>query len=283
MRNIFFHGIFLYSVCITLFNLYKCPFYYETLKSTRSIDDIYNGLDMTIYTKNNSKHFWGEFLEDKIHKKIDILNEEIMNILGDKQYDYIPSMTELYYSSQQNINSDNQYVSNHYDGPFFPCKVYRAIVGIHGNNNTDSHFPKQNLQLNLKKYEIVIFDYNNEPHYIETNNHIQDFNQRVVLKLHFIKKDSIQLCKKLHCRFGRETRDLFETNKQQLYLSGLLAKASLLCTTHRKYILVMIWSLYYYSLFTKYIIPLFMLFEVIGILYVAHFYFQSIMNHVTNI
>jgi hypothetical protein len=273
--------MFIYSFCIILFNYYnKTPFYYKSLKNKEPIDNIYKLITIdSINTKNNSKHFWNESINDDLQKNIYNINEEILDIIGGKDnYDYIPSMTELYYSSKGNQNSDKQYVDNHMDGPFYSCRLYRAIIAINGNKNIDTYFPDYNLKINLKKYDVAIFDYNNEPHYIDVNNNIIDSTQRILLKLHYLDKNNSNICEDVHCKFGRETRDLFELNKTKLYLSGLGARSFLYYNTNRKYILIFIFFLIIYYYFTNNIIArlilyLFILIELSTILYVIHFLF----------
>jgi hypothetical protein len=276
---IIFIIIFIYSFCIILFNYYyKIPFYYISLNSTKAIDNINNIMSYDqINTTKNSKHFWNENIDDSIQKNIIDINKEILSILGGSdKFDYIPSMTELYYSSKKNENSDQQYVDNHMDGPFYSCKAYRAIIAINGNKTINTYFPDYNININLKKYDVAIFDYNNEPHYIEVNNNIIDDSQRILLKLHYIEKNNNNLCEDVHCKFGRETRDLFELNKTQLYFSGLGARLSLLYNTNRKYILIFMFGLivyYYYTsnIIAKFILYLFILIEILGIIYLIHF------------
>ena len=276
---IIFIIIFIYSFCIILFNYYyKIPFYYVSLNSKKAIDNINKiMINDQINTKKNSKHFWNERIDHNIQKNINDINQEILSILGGHdKFDYIPSMTELYYSSKKNENSDQQYVDKHMDGPFYTCKAYRSIIAINGNKAINTYFPDYNININLKKYDVAIFDYNNEPHYIEVNNNIIDDSQRILLKLHYIEKNNNNLCEDIHCKFGRETRDLFELNKKQLYLSGLSARLSLLYNTNRKYILIFIFLLiiyYYYTsnIIVKCILYLFVLLEITGIIYLIHF------------
>ena len=63
-------------------------------------------------------------------------------------------MTELYWSSKGNNNSDKQYVNTHMDGPFYYCNVYRVLVTINGNKNINTVFPNEKLDVNLKKYDM---------------------------------------------------------------------------------------------------------------------------------
>lgn len=270
--------VFIYACVIVIFNFFnKLPFKFVKLQNKTAVDNINHLITDTFNTDKNTKHIWNEDITDDIQQNISEINSEMLNILnGDFQY--VPSMTELYYSSKGNQNSDKQYVSNHLDGPFYACGLYRAIVAINGNKNIDTYFPDDNIKVNLKKYEVAIFDYNNELHYIDVNNNEVDNSQRILLKLHYVKKNESNICENIHCKFGRETRDLFELNKTQLYSSGVIAKSSLHYTTYRKYTLIFIFLLliyYYYSsnVIAKYILYLFTFIEISGIGYIIHFLF----------
>ena len=273
--------IFLYALIICIYNnLNKIKFIHFVTNNKESIDNIYNYLDLNVNTEKNSKHFWNEDINNDLQKEISIINNEILYNL-DEGYKYVPSMTELYYSSKSNQNSDRQYVDNHMDGPFYACNLYRALVIVNGNKNIDTYFPDANKIINLQKYDIVLFDYNNELHYIDVNDKDRDDSQRIIIKLHYVKSNN-NLCEKYHCEFGRETRDLFEINKTKLNLSGILARLSLYYNTNRKYILIFILLLLLFLFYNlgyknnliytcKFILYMFLIIETFGILYVLHF------------
>jgi len=253
---------------------------YFTIQNKKHIDNIYtysvNKQDNNyIVTEKNSKHYWNESINDEIKDNIQIINSEILSHLTNMEY--VPSMTELYYSSKGNNNSDKQYVSTHMDGPFFTCKSYRALIIINGNKNIDTYFPDENLKINLKKYDVLLFDYNNTPHYININNNTVDESQRIILKLHYISRDS-SICKSNHCKFGRQTRDLFELNKNKLYLSGILSRTGLYYNTFRLYIvlivlLLIIYYLFYRNQIVKFLLCFFVLIETFFMIYTLHFIF----------
>ena len=272
--------IFIYSIIICIFNKFnKVKFIHFISNKKDSIDKIYKSISLDINTVLNTKHYWNEDINNNLKKEILKINDDILDKL-EEGYKYIPSMTELYYSSKENQNSDKQYVSNHTDGPFYGCNLYRALVIINGNKNIDTYFPDENKVINLKKYDIVLFDYDNEFHYINVNNSEYDDSQRIIIKLHYVKSNN-RICEKIHCEFGRQTRDLFELNKEKLHLSGVISRSSLYYNTYRKYILIFIFIillLYYFKKKNKLlhriircILYIFVIIEVSGIIYTLHF------------
>lgn len=277
---ILFTIVLFYSLIIVLFNyLYKVKTIYFPLKNTKAVDNIHNQIEgnSNYDTTLNTKHYWNEEIGSELQVNIMQINDEILTHLH-KDMIYIPSMTELYYSSKGNQNSDQQYVSTHTDGPFFACQVYRALVIINGNKNIDTFFPNEiPSKYNLKKYDVILFDYNNTSHYIRVNNQELDTSQRIIIKLHYTWKNA-SLCESNHCKFGRETRDLFELNKKDLYLSGVVARSGLYFFTFRHYIVVLMAIVLYYYYKTKNVILrcilwTFVVIEVITILYSLHFNF----------
>ena len=267
----------LYSLVIVYFNhVRRLKTLHFSVKSTSAVDAIHDHIQRqyTINTNVNTKHFWNENIDPDVQRHIAAIHQEILTHLSPGMV-YIPSMTELYFSSKANQNSDKQYVSKHMDGPFYACQVYRAIVAINGNKNIDTYFPADDMKVNLQKYNVVLFDYDNTPHYISTNNDSVDNSQRILVKLHFIKKGS-KLCEENHCKFGRQTRDLFEANKHNLYISGAIARMGLHYNTHRKYIAVVMMSLIfiYFKTMNKYartILWCYVLIELSILVYTLHF------------
>jgi len=279
---IIFIIVFVYSIVICCYNFFnKSEFIYFVSDNKDAIDKITDIVNSNIDTTSNSKHMWNEDINNNVQTEIFKINDEILYHLGD-EFQYIPSMTELYYSSKGNQNSDRQYVDSHMDGPFYSCILYRALVIVNGNKNIDTYFPDINEKINLKKYDIVLFDYNNELHYIDVNNDVVDNSQRTIIKLHYVKSSN-KLCEKYHCEFGRQTRDLFELNKKNLYSSGMIARASLYYNTNRKYIVFVIFLLLllYYNKrknkllhnIIRYILYTYLGIELAGIIYTLHFHF----------
>jgi hypothetical protein len=248
------------------------------IKNKKAINNIYKYMikmnDQDKDTKNNTIHRWNENIDDYIQLNINDINAEILNNIGN-DFEYIPEMTELYWSTKSNNNSDKQYVSTHMDGPFYYCNLYRALVTINGNKNIHTVFTNESIDTNLKKYDVSLFDYNKTPHYIYINDEKKDNSQRIILKLHYTKSNH---CKNVHCKFGRKTRELFERNKKDLFLEGYFARKGLHYYTYRNYFLFMVFILFIYNCCYKdsysiYVLYLFVLIEVFLILYTLHFNF----------
>jgi len=287
-KNVYINKTFIYiflffillSIITEIFKFNSLKTYNLVIKNKKTINDIYDYMNknnlLNQNTDNNTLHQWNENINLFIKNKINIINNEILEIIG-YEYKYVPTMTELYWSSKKNNNSDQQYVNNHADGPFFYCNLYRALIIIDGNKNINTVFTKENIDINLKKYDMLIFDYDKSYHYIYVNKDKKDNNQRIIIKLHYVKNPLLEHCKMVHCLFGRETRDLFERNKKNLYIDGIIARGSLHYYTYKIYILIFIILLFIYNLYvksiTKYILYLFVLIEIFSIIYILHFNF----------
>jgi len=276
--------IWLYTfIAYNFFGVLKTKYF--QLKNKQAVDNIYNIMvhenDNTKDTKLNSLHKWNELIDGKIQENIKTINNEMLNNLGG-DFEYIPSVTELYWSSKGNNNSDKQYVSTHMDGPFYYCNMVRVLVTINGNNNIKTVFPNEKLDISLIKYDVVMFDYNKTPHYIyvDENEHDDD-SQRIIIKLHYAKSPFKKHCEKIHCRFARQTRDIFERNKTALYLEGLIAKTGLHYYTFRNYVLLAVMlCLIYVAYYNKksnviYLSYLFAFIEIGLLIYTFHFSFLT--------
>lgn len=277
---IIFLAVLIYTLIIVINNrLHRLQTRYLTVLNKQAIDDINDLIkdrNQAIETSQFTHHLWNETIDESIKLMINKLKDDIINEIGSDMV-CIPEMTELYYSSKGNQNSDKQFVSTHMDGPFHSCQVYRALVVISGNKNIDTCFADEPLRVNLKKYDVLLFDYNNTPHYIEVNDTPNDDTQRIVLKLHFRPQQS-PVCGELLCKYARETRSLFETNKQEFHLSGMIAMGGLHYNTYRKYIIIGILGLLLYYAHTnnegtRWALWTFVGVEAIAALYALRFFF----------
>lgn len=272
--------IFIYVIYVSNFYERVKTINYK-IENKKVIDNIYNKLlyqkKFLQNTSKNTQHMWNENIDESIKKDIKKINNDIIGKIG-YEYEYIPEMTEIYWSSKGNNNSDKQYVSTHMDGPFYYCDLYRALITINGNKNINTVFTYEKLDKNLEKYDISLFDYNKTPHYIYVNKNENDNTQRIILKLHYTKNPFKNHCKSVHCKFGRQTRNLFERNKKNLYIEGIISRTSLYYHTFRNYILFFVFLLIIYNLYNKhsktiYLLYLFVFIEICIILYILHFNF----------
>jgi hypothetical protein len=263
----------------------KLPSQYFQLQYNPSIDNIHAAVQQVyanVNTASNTAHFWNENIPDNIQGNVLELSQIIKSRLG-SNLRYVSSMTELYFSSKSNSNSDQQYVRTHVDGPFFLCPVYRVLVTIDGNLNIDTHlYDHGHLKFNLKKYDILAFDYNCTFHRIDVNDNETDKTPRIILKLQDVQhRPLFEVCEKLHCEFGRSTRDIFDTNKPQLKLSGILSTAGLLYYTFTYVILILtslvfLWFVFHHAniIATTYL-AVFTIIEALLLIYTIHFAFLN--------
>ncbi len=224
------------------------------MKNKNSIDKIRNLIKDN--NTDSSQHIWNEDINQNIQTEIQIINNEILDKLGSK-FKYIPSMTEIYYSAKENKNSDKHFTATHVDGPFYKCDIYRALVCISGNKSFFTNYIDSNEKHNLKKYDIVLFDYNRELHNIEVDSSTKDKSQRIILKMHYSIRSDNNLCEKYHRKWARNSRNVFEKNKKNLYISGIFSYFGQIYYTNRKNVCLLFAILlygYYKSYFddTKY-------------------------------
>lgn len=201
----FVMAILLYMCAVVIFNHHHKRFRLFKLRQPRTIQRIYNALqrDNDVYknTQHNTQHRWNESISPTIQRLIRPLNTELIRRLG-ADYSYVPAMTELYWSSQENKNSDQQYVSTHNDGPFYYCDLQRVLVMIRGNQCIHTHFPTGNAQYTLQSGDAMAFHYDNSLHYISVDSPCDDTSPRIMLKLHYVRTPLKRHCSHVHCSFG---------------------------------------------------------------------------------
>jgi hypothetical protein len=187
-----------------------------TLKNKQNVDDLLVEIENNLVSDaKTTTHFFNDDMPDNIKPKLDIVNNEILELLG-PEYKSISKINEIYFTAKKTGNSDLSFTSLHTDSPFFPCKTYRVLVCIKPNDNVTTIIPDDNIEKKLEKYDILGFDYANTFHYIkfdETNSS----ESRIVLKFHYSKTD---ICNKLTERYTRWARDLYVNNKDTIHHSG---------------------------------------------------------------
>jgi hypothetical protein len=272
----------IYMLFILINNKYRLKTrYFKLNKSKTNIDNIRKHLNKkyNIDSKNYTTHIWNSSLNTgDVQDNIIKINEEILYNIG-SQFDYVPSMTEIYYSANKYSNSDKNYIMEHMDGPFYNCSFYRALIVISGNKSTYTVINDDNININLKTYDVLMFDYNNTLHYIDVNEDtIKNDNQRILIKLHYIKNNNNKKkCTMLHNKYGTETRTSFEYNKNNDNFYNYITYSSLSYNSKRRYVIILLIILlliYIKTKNNKLLIPMlaFTFIEFIGILYYLHFY-----------
>ena len=128
--------------------------------------------------------FYNECNPD-IKDLFDLKNKE----LCPQGYEPVTGMNEYYVASLSPSGSDNVFETAHVDGPFgfMPFTLLRCIYVIQPNQRVMTTICDDGSRI-LQAGEHLMFDYNRDVHYI-TYLDGEDTKNRVVLKLHFVRKD----------------------------------------------------------------------------------------------
>ncbi|GMI21770.1 hypothetical protein TeGR_g5735 [Tetraparma gracilis] len=144
-----------------------------------------------------TSHWWVEDLgaEAKAAFKRLEVGEGVMNMFrtrfSEEGYaiDVVAGMNELYISGPNRAGtSDQVFFTEHIDGPYilYPfCSVYRCIVGLDENTEISTFFPNAHFGKTAKSGDILAFDFNREPHFIQADPKAPNKDFRIVLKLHY--------------------------------------------------------------------------------------------------
>lgn len=142
------------------------------------------------------------------------------NELCPEGYDTVPSMNEYYIASHNPTGSDLVFEKPHVDGPFafLPFTLKRCIYVLQGNKNIRTNIFSTGFSKVLGANEHVMFDYNRELHNIEyivpEGDEKPDESDRIVLKLHFVKKQFMyKYFAKLNSYWNRFARHIFVASK----------------------------------------------------------------------
>lgn len=223
----------------------------------------------------------------------------------------IHEMNELYITSEKccENSSDNIFFTPHIDGPFsfMPfVSVYRGIISLNNNSNISTYFPMTNGKTKLNKGDAVFFDFNREIHYIEKDSALDvkyhgDHNDtekndeyRITMKTHYcIFPKSIAILGKamifLNIAYDRLFRNIFlytinpiscikKRFGDVVILSSKLFVYSDLYVGHKNILYILFWS---------YILPnglcdlTFLLLSTMTFftkLFIAHFFYSSIIH-----
>ena len=157
-------------------------------------------MDIQEISSKTTIHKWCSELSDTSKKYVRKLKKEMQDYLEMKHnmkntnhvINSIDEMDELYYSKpENNIGSDNVFITPHLDGflgwiPFMRC--WRCIYCITNPNNTTNYFPLNKISetiIILKPNNFVCHDFNRDLHWIKPGI-ISNFHEsRIVLKLHY--------------------------------------------------------------------------------------------------
>lgn len=152
--------------------------------------------------------------EPDIRKLFDDKNSE----LCPEGYDTVPGMNEYYVASHSPCGSDLVFEKPHVDGPFglLPFTLKRCIVVLQENKDIKTNILTTGFSKVLRNNEHVMFDYNRDIHNIEylTSGEERDLSNRVVLKLHFVKKQFMyEYFAKMNVLWNTFARHIFVQSK----------------------------------------------------------------------
>ena len=187
------------------------------LQNKRNADELLQNIEQHIEKNKTSFHKYYEDMPENIRQKIDIIDSEILQVIG-SEYSSIPKMNEVYMTANKTNNSDKSFVNLHTDAPFYICDTYRVLVCIKANGNVTTHIPPDNYSNKLNKYDVLGFDYSKTLHYIDIDEST-DSEKRILLKLHYAKTD---ICDKVTRRYTRYARQLFIDNLNVMGIRGYL-------------------------------------------------------------
>jgi len=187
------------------------------LQNKRNADELLQNIEQHIEKNKTSFHKYYEDMPENIRQKIDIIDSEILQVIG-SEYSSIPKMNEVYMTANKTNNSDKSFVNLHTDAPFYICDTYRVLVCIKANGNVTTHIPPDYYSSKLNKYDVLGFDYSKTLHYIDIDEST-DSEKRILLKLHYAKTD---ICDKVTRRYTRYARQLFIDNLNVMGIRGYL-------------------------------------------------------------
>lgn len=186
------------------------------IQNKKNIDDLLIEIENNLVNDvETTTHFYNQDLPENIKSKVNIVNDEILQVLG-SEYKSIPEINEVYFTAKKTGNSDYSFTNLHTDSPMYPCDTYRVLVCVKPNDNVTTIIPDDNYSKKLEKYDVLGFDYANTLHYI-TIDQTTSSESRIVLKLHFAKSD---ICNKLTKRYTRWARSLYVNNLTSMGFNG---------------------------------------------------------------
>ena len=126
----------------------------------------------------------------------------------------------------------------------------------------------------INSYDVLLFDYNNNLHYIETNNIYNDTNNRILIKLHYVKENNFN-CGNMNVKYNKFARDLFNYNMYILNLSGKIMLFGQIINSFRVYFFYIYVGLYLFKK-NKIIEKILILLSIIPL---SHLYFIIYINY----
>lgn len=226
-------GSLIYGLLIMLNkHVLRTPTHYFKIKNKTNVEYLSNEIKKLTHDAVSTTHIYKEKLSETLQFYINNMSYEVLQKIGN--FTYIPEITEIYYTAKITQNSDNSFTNLHTDSPFHFFRSYRALICIEDCEDVTTLIPEDNINVKLKKYDILAFDYANALHYIKVNKSIG--KSRIVIKLHY---SNSQIGCLLTKRYTRWARSLYVHNLKNLTLSGHIMLWSQFLSSNTHYIVFM--------------------------------------------
>ena len=242
------YGLIMYMIK----NINKNETVISKIENTQNADNLlYNIQSSLINDDFSTTHFYNEDLPAYMQSNIDIIDNQILKILG-PSYKSINEINEIYFTATQTNNSDKSFIQLHTDSPMYFCSTYRFLVCLKPNEKVTTIIPGDNYSEKLNKYDILGFDYANTLHYITISEDVEP-ESRIVLKMHYASND---ICHKLTKNYTKWARNLYETNKKTIGFMGNGMLISQFIASYKLYVLLFYYTIGYFYFTTKNTHPL---------------------------
>ena len=187
---------------------------------------------LPIVRPKTSYHWWVEDTDSQIKYLIKSLlySEAIIQNIGTNVIP-VESMNEVYVSSKKNgdnTTSDTVFTTEHIDGPFWFLKgvsLFRVILAINDSDMYTTKITQKKMSITLSKGDLIGFDFNRSSHLIEKNVNSVTTNDRIVLKLHYLKYSKETWT--MYIYFAIMCNILYDRIARQLFLYTLEPKSFL--------------------------------------------------------
>lgn len=213
-------------------HILRTPTHYFEMKNKTNVDHLSKEIESLTHDALSTTHIYKENLSEILKFYINNMSYEVLQKIGN--FTYIPEITEIYYTARTTQNSDNSFTNLHTDSPFHFFHTYRALICIEDCEDVTTIIPEDNIEVKLKKYDILAFDYANALHYIKVNKSIG--KSRIVIKLHYSKSQIGCLLTK---RYTRWARSLYVHNLKHITLSGYIMLWTQFLSSNTHYIILM--------------------------------------------
>ena len=253
---------------------YRAKSHSFKIKNTENVDNLRKEIEKLDCDDTSTTHIYKDDLSKEMQYYIDKLSFEVNKEIGDN-YINIPEITEIYYTARKTKNSDTSFTSLHTDSPFHFCNTYRALICIEPCKSVTTIIPRDNIEVNLDKYDVLAFDYANTLHYINIDESKR--KNRIVVKLHYASSPISYILTK---RYTRWARSLYVNNLKKMQLTGEIMLYTQFVTTNVNYvvtsgILLHLINIYLRWMLIKYFMSIYIILAIYNINFQVYFMYNN--------